>query len=1731
MPNVAALSGPLLAHLGAQTLQAAADQTLGAGVLTVAFDNSALSVGVALSGGQKVNIDGLTIGDQGLAGRLYVEGLDANPLSATLFDGFDVALTAFDVTLANGGLAASHIGGRLTIPFFTDSNGDPKTVAIEISFKSDGTVSVSLAAVDDGNPATPDGLVHLDYDIGSAIDLSIDVASLEVDRAPDGSWRILLSGALGISSEGMAWPSFELRGLGIDRHGHITVDGGWINLPHQMALDFHGFHVALEKIGFGQDGSGRWIGFSGEVYLVEGLKLGGSVRGLRINLDTGAISFDGVGIAFEIPDVLTFEGEIDHIHVDAVTPHDLENAGLLPTIFNQITADPDGIKRVNVFAGQVKLHIISIDLEVDANFIVGHFGGQSVFFLDIAADLPVGIPIFLDVSLYGMEGLVAGGLRPHPEPDHTWWEWYKYPMGLNGPDTSKPSDYNATDVNKWMSPEPGAFAIGAGATIGTSADDGFTVSAAITFVLMLPGPVISLIGKANILSKRIGSAQQEANFEAMATFDGNAGTFDLTIDAQYKIPVVLDIEGTAELFVDTTAPDWYFALGKPPHDKRIKARIFDLFESDAYFVVGAPGLVTGTWTGYRGAWSYGPLSVSLDAYLATLAAIQWSPLQIAGGIELHGDVQLHVFGIGLGITADALLEGCAPNPFWVHGEISVELKTPWPLPDVSATVSLTWGGDDGSVPPAPLALSHVDITLNDHADPADKASSDRYALLAHRPEGPRPDAVVQYDNPSRPGILINHPAPANDPPNNLTLIQQAPVVPQDAHFTLTFAHPTVDLAGFRAAKVESALPKDYVTVQLPSIVEPDDMSNLNPTPPAPQWAYRHSLIEVVLYEWAGSAWNKVCSFPPPSNDSPPVGVTQLDGVWLEQDKANQVQTQLKVFPWRLLPGQSWSAQWGADTALTIQKSDFDDQGLHFSLDAHSVQIATPPGSGLPAGLQFEMQNSKKPYTVKIRFPFKVQISSIMAVDYVIDGEFSNKFSPSWRGDGQALNPTSATQDVSGAWTQTFASTAAAILELEVTPSGALQLFAIAYNSANIPMAILPDPHALYALKTVTKVAAGRANGSSQPAYQDVAGGNPIVEFAYFQTVAGPGTTVIPQQLPGPPPAPMAHAAFPPLSVKCGDQQQPPAAFPRGGALDDLHTYTEWSWPQDGAIAAYYGYDVNVEFEETYVNALYTYFSSGSVADALHFRCVDRNQNHTLLMPVAIHVPSIPPQSALVAGEVIAPLPSPIADQPKNPIRIVDTPLTVTPASAGASVSNNNTGKTVSKVQGKVVGTPRSRVLDALVQRASLSSNADVTPSGDPLLKSAVVSASNLQLKDLFGHNGGVLVQQMDPALAAWLLHELQEEQDAAAARALWFKPLLPLTRYTLDVVAGPFNRSPRQWKPSEGGTEGTLAAIYMATDATGVLATLKAYLAYEDALTALQRVQFTTSRYATFGAQMANVAKQMAGAPGATSIRHYAASTDPAAWITNPANDGTRSTAEGNHNTARQALANVVANFDPLADDRQPDGSPAPFGNAALVDKRDATTQTWQTLLDATTNSFDGLIAALGRPDLVSRAKPVPVPDTELTLFTDASGAFVRALLIESPEPLPWRRIRKSISLTPNGSASGLKGIIVLWNGDGTRGLIIIQGTARGPYQLRMTFQGNIGAEAPSITRNAKPIMETVNLGSLPLGPTRIIVQVPIASSVAASGSRKPIEGALNATNRVRTAHAKSKRAKPSKKG
>jgi hypothetical protein len=174
-------------------------------VVTLSADSSGVSAGLTLSGGPSVNVDDLIVNAQGISGHFYIGGLSAtNSLSATIA-GFTVALTAFDITLAQGGLAASNIAAQLTIPFFTDSSGNPQVVDIEVSTDAKGNLTISVAAAP-SQSTTPDGLVQLMYELTGVGSVEIDVDSLKITEV-NSVWTLLISGNLIIETEGLSWPA------------------------------------------------------------------------------------------------------------------------------------------------------------------------------------------------------------------------------------------------------------------------------------------------------------------------------------------------------------------------------------------------------------------------------------------------------------------------------------------------------------------------------------------------------------------------------------------------------------------------------------------------------------------------------------------------------------------------------------------------------------------------------------------------------------------------------------------------------------------------------------------------------------------------------------------------------------------------------------------------------------------------------------------------------------------------------------------------------------------------------------------------------------------------------------------------------------------------------------------------------------------------------------------------------------------------------------------------------------------------------------------------------------------------------------------------------------------------------------------------------------------------------------------------------------------------------------
>jgi hypothetical protein len=107
------------------------------------------------------------------------------------------------------------------------------------------------------------------------------------------------------------------------------------------------------------------------------------------------------------------------------------------------------------------------------------------------------------------------------------------------------------------------------------------------------------------------------------------------------------------------------------------------------------------------------------------------------------------------------------------------------------------------------------------------------------------------------------------------------------------------------------------------------------------------------------------------------------------------------------------------------------------------------------------------------------------------------------------------------------------------------------------------------------------------------------------------------------------------------------------------------------------------------------------------------------------------------------------------------------------------------------------------------------------------------------------------------------------------------------------------------------------------------------------------------------------------------------------------------------------------------------------------------------------------------------VPDAEISLFTDGSGAWAKAILVESPESMAWQRTWIWIRLPD--SANQQVALLTLWNADCTRGLLVPLGNRRGKFNLSVTFRGNIGAEAPGITQGGNSLAEPVLVGAIPM--------------------------------------------------
>jgi hypothetical protein len=267
------------------------------------------------------------------------------------------------------------------------------------------------------------------------------------------------------------------------------------------------------------------------------------------------------------------------------------------------------------------------------------------------------------VAVYGLHGLLGANMAPsRPDP----LDWLRQPP------------VGVTSEAKWMAAR-GAWAFGAGATLGTVFDDGFSLNLSGTLLLLLPGPRFVLAAHAEVLSPRSEPGEVRGVL-ATVTLDLENDLITAGFDRTVSLAGLLELRVPAEAFFDLrNATNFYLRFGQwAPESKRITLRIFGLFEAWGYLQLEGRGLHNGALdldgivvgAGARIEITWGVKRVLyLEAFAEAHAGIQLAPLYFEGLIRVGGTLHAGPFSIGADGELHAKVRVLAPRFLVLEGKV------------------------------------------------------------------------------------------------------------------------------------------------------------------------------------------------------------------------------------------------------------------------------------------------------------------------------------------------------------------------------------------------------------------------------------------------------------------------------------------------------------------------------------------------------------------------------------------------------------------------------------------------------------------------------------------------------------------------------------------------------------------------------------------------------------------------------------------------------------------------------------------------------------------------------------------------------------------------------------------------------------------------------------------------------------------------------------------------------
>jgi len=621
----------------------------------------------------------MLIGTGGVSGTVALETLvsGGNGYMPVNIGRWEVGFNYFDITFKQNTIIESHISGQLTIPRFTNSEGQNAEIEISAHLNEQGDFNLTASE--------PQGIPLNLFNF-----VTINFLSLELGKENDTfyigtSCEIWFENA--IMKRVLGDQKIVIPRLRVYDNGSIEIVGGNSFIPTNITLDLGPIEIAVTGIHFGahQEENDQGVmrkynywGFDGAISL-DPLRIDARGEGIKYyyTVDNDEHGDDGDNFL-----------RIQTIEVDLVIPSTASPESAIAIIHGMLTIPEPGVSKE--YIGEVGIKLPKANLSGYAKMRL--MPKERAFLIEAGFELPKPIPLAATgLSFYEFGGLLGFKYVAEKEAiglvsgEDTWYDYYKHPkLGVNLDKFSKPPK-----TDEYSTP----FTIGAGAVIATSHDDGNLFSTRLMLVLSLPS-VFILDGRANVLDDRLDmmGSTEPPFFAGVAIGDRSV---EFWFGADYKLPKnngqIIELYAEVQAgFFKSRPRDWYLNFGTK--DNPITAKVLTIVTAQSYLTLSATGIEAGARIDFDLNKRFGPAKVHIYAYFEMGGFISFERPQIGAYIALGGMIDIDIWIVGLTLELNAIFSVEAAKPFLIYAEIDLNVcvKFLWVRVCKSFTVQIKW---------------------------------------------------------------------------------------------------------------------------------------------------------------------------------------------------------------------------------------------------------------------------------------------------------------------------------------------------------------------------------------------------------------------------------------------------------------------------------------------------------------------------------------------------------------------------------------------------------------------------------------------------------------------------------------------------------------------------------------------------------------------------------------------------------------------------------------------------------------------------------------------------------------------------------------------------------------------------------------------------------------------------------------------------------------------------------